>query len=399
MAICIAMHSYRVSRQLKQPKRSFFLFGPRGTGKSTWLKHVLPSALYIDLLDASLFLELSRDPHRLEAIIGTQPEQSWVVLDEIQKIPALMDEVHRLMEMKRWRFALCGSSARKLKRGGANLLAGRALTLSMESFSAFELNQAFDLDYALSWGMLPLVHEEPDLAADILAAYINTYLKEEIQAEGLIRNVPPFLRFLAIAGQINGQSLNIQTIARDAAVARSTVDTYFSILIDTLVGHLLPAWRPGLKVREAAQPKFYWFDPGVARGAAGLLRDSPDRIWQGTALETLVFQEIRIYNQVSAQHRPVAYYRTPAGVEIDFIIETAARQPGKVPEIIAIEVKRSEQWQREWCKPMLNLAGTKNVNVKHMIGVYCGGRTYQFGDIQVYPFKDFVHRLTAGEFY
>jgi predicted AAA+ superfamily ATPase len=137
----------------------------------------------------------------------------------------------------------------------------------------------------------------------------------------------------------------------------------------------------------------------VARGAAGLLRDSPDRIWQGTALETLVFQEIRIYNQVSGQHRPVAYYRTPAGVEIDFIIETAARQASKVPEVIAIAVKRSEQWQREWCKPILNLAGTKNVNVKHMIGVYCGERTYQFGNIQVFPFKDFVHRLTTGEFY
>ena len=393
------MNSYRISRQLKKPDRSFFLFGPRGTGKSTWLKHVLPEALYLDLLDASLFLELSRDPHRLEAIIGLQPERSWVVLDEIQKVPALMDEVHRLMEMKRWRFALCGSSARKLKRGGANLLAGRALTLSMEGFGAVELDDVFDLDCALSWGTLPLVHEEPEMAAEILAAYINTYLKEEIQAEGLIRKVPPFLRFLAIAGQINGQALNIQNISREAGVARNTVDTYFSILIDTLVGHLLPAWRPGLKVREAAQPKFYWFDPGVARGAASLLRDPPGRTWQGTALETLVFQEIRIYNQVSHQHRPVAYYRTPAGVEIDFIIETAARQPGKVPEVIAIEVKRSGHWQREWCKHMLNLAGTKNVNVKRMIGVYGGERIYHFNDVEVYPFKDFVRALSAGELF
>lgn len=399
MAICTIMDSYRIPRQLKRPDRSFFLFGPRGTGKSTWLKHVLPEAMYLDLLDASLFLELSRDPHRLEAIIGSLPERSWVVLDEIQKIPALMDEVHRLMEMKKWRFALCGSSARKLKRGGANLLAGRALTLSMEGFGVAELDKAFDIDHALSWGTLPLVHEEVEIAADILAAYVNTYLKEEIQAEGLIRNVPPFLRFLAIAGQINGQALNIRNISRVVAVARNTVDTYFSILTDTLVGHILPAWRPGLKVREAAQPKFYWFDPGVARGAAGLLRDPIDRVWQGTSLETLVFQELRIYNETSRKHRPITYYRTPAGVEIDFIVETAAKISGKVPEVLAIEVKRSNRWQREWAKHMLNLANTKNVRVKRMIGIYCGEKIYKFGDVEVYPFKEFVHRLTAGEFY
>ena len=303
------------------------------------------------------------------------------------------------MEMKKWRFALCGSSARKLKRGGANLLAGRALTLSMEGFGVAELNEAFELDHALSWGTLPLVHEEPEIAADILAAYVNTYLKEEIQAEGLIRNVPPFLRFLAIAGQINGQALNIRNISREVAVARNTVDTYFSILTDPLVGHILPAWRPGLKVREAAQPKFYWFDPGVARGAAGLLQDPTDRVWQGISLETLVFQELRIYNETSRKHRRITYYRTPAGVEIDFIVETAAKISGKVPEVLAIEVKRSDRWQREWAKHMLNLANTKNVRVKRMIGVYCGEKIYKFGDVEVYPFKDFVHALTAGDFY
>lgn len=395
----IAMKAYRISRQLTRPDRSFFLFGPRGTGKSTWLKHVFPNALYLDMLDASLFLELSRDPHRLEAIIGNLPEQDWVVLDEIQKVPTLLDEVHRLMGMHRWRFVLCGSSARKLKRGGADLLAGRALTLSMQSFSCAELGDAFDLDTALSWGTLPLVHEEPKMAADILAAYVNTYLKEEILAEGIIRNVPPFVRFLAVAGQVNGQTLNAQNISREAAVARSTVDTYFSILTDTLVGHMLPAWRPGLKVREVAQPKFYWFDPGVARGAAGLLRDPPDRIWQGAALETLVYHELRIYNEISHKHRPIAYYRTPAGVEIDFVVETAPKRPGRTPEVVTIEVKRSDRWQREWAKHMLNLAGTKNVEVKRMIGVYCGERTYRFGDVLVYPVKEFIRSLTAGELF
>jgi len=386
-----------IPRLLQRPDRSFFLFGPRGTGKSTWLQQVLPDTFRLDLLDASLFLELSRDPHRLEALIGRRPAGAWIVLDEVQKVPALLDEVHRLMELYRWRFALCGSSARKLRRGGANLLAGRALTLSMESFSAAELGAAFDLDRALDWGLLPFVHNEPDAAADILAAYVNTYLKEELQAEGLIRNVPPFVRFLAVAGQINGQVVNAQNIAREAAVARSTVDTYFTILTDTLLGHRLPAWRPGLKVREAAQPKFYWFDPGVARAAAGLLRDPADRLWQGYALETLIYHELRVYNEVSRKHRHISYYRTPAGVEIDFIIETAKRRPGSAPRVVAIEVKRAERWDRAWEKPMQALAASAGIKVDRMIGVYCGTRAYRFGDVQVWPVADFVKALYGGE--
>jgi uncharacterized protein len=385
-----------VPRLLKRPDRSFFLFGPRGTGKSTWLAQVLPDAFRLDFLDAALFLELSRDPHRLEALIGSRPAGAWIVLDEVQKVPALLDEVHRLMEAKRWRFALCGSSARKLRRGGANLLAGRALTLAMESFSAFELGAAFDLDRALDWGLLPFVHNEPETAADILAAYVNTYLKEELQAEGLIRNVPPFVRFLAVAGQINGQVVNAQNIAREAAVARSTVDTYFSILTDTLLGHRLPAWRPGLKVREAAQPKFYWFDSGVARAAAGLLRDPADRLWQGCALETLIYHELRVYNEISGKQRPVSYYRTPSGVEIDFIIETVKRRPGADAHVVAIEVKRAERWDRAWEKPMQALASAAGIKVDRMIGVYCGPRAYRFGDVQVWPVGDFVKALYEG---
>jgi len=388
-----------ISRLLQRPDRSFFLFGPRGTGKSTWLQEALPDALRLDLLDSSLYFELLRAPHRLQALIGNRPAGAWVVLDEIQKIPPLLDEVHRLMELKRWRFALCGSSARKLRRGGANLLAGRALTLSMESFSAAELGAEFDLEAALNWGQLPFVRNEPEAAADILAAYVNTYLKEELQAEGLIRNVPPFVRFLGVAGQINAQAVNVQNIARDAAVARSTVDTYFSVLADTLVGHVLHAWRPGLKVREAAQPKFYWFDPGVARAAAGLLRDPADRIWQGAALETLVFHELRVYNEVSRKQRPLFYYRTPAGVEVDFIIETARRRPGSPSRVAAIEVKRAERWDRAWDKPLRSLAETSDIKVERMIGVYCGSRSYQFDRVRVLPVADFVKELFGGEIF
>jgi uncharacterized protein len=388
-----------IPRLLKRPERSFFLFGPRGIGKSTWLHQVLPESFRLDLLDASLFLELSRDPQRLEALVGKKPAGAWVVLDEIQKVPALLDEVHRLMESRRWRFALCGSSARKLRRGGANLLAGRALTLSMESFSAAELGTGFDLDFALNWGLLPFVLEEPDTAADILAAYVNTYLKEELQAEGLIRNVPPFVRFLAVAGQINGQIVNAQNISREASVARSTVDTYFAILTDTLVGHFLPAWRPGLKVREAAQPKFYWFDPGVARAAAGLLREPADKQWQGLALETLIYHELRVYNDISGKHRSVSYYRTSAGVEVDFIVETSRRRANTSPQVAALEIKRAERWDRNWDKALRALADTDGVRVDRMIGVYCGSRRYDFDNVTVLPVADFVKALFAGEIF
>jgi len=388
-----------IPRLLKRPDQSFFLFGPRGAGKSTWLRQVLPDALNLDFLDASLFLELSRDPHRLEAIIGDRPAESWVVLDEIQKVPALLDEVHRLLESRRWRFVLCGSSARKLRRGGANLLAGRALTLSLEGFSAAELGNEFDLEFALNFGLLPFVRTRPSAAADILAAYVNTYLKEELQAEGLIRNVPPFVRFLAVAGQINGQVLNSQNIAREAAVARSTVGTYFSILTDTLVGYLLPAWRPGLKIRETTQPKFYWFDPGVARAAAGLLKNPADRLWQGVSLETLIFHELRVYNEVSRKHCPIAYYRTPAGVEVDFIIETAGRRPESPARVVAIEIKRAERWDRAWEKPMRNLAAASGIKVDRMIGIYCGSRAYKFEDVQVWPVEDFLKALHAGDIF
>ena len=289
-----------IPRLLTRPDRSFFLFGPRGTGKSTMLRQVLPEAIHLDLLDASLSLELSRDAHRLEAIIGDRPKGAWIVLDEIQKTPALLDEVHRLMESRHWRFALCGSSARNLRRGGANLLAGRAITLNIEGFSAGELGKEFNLSHSLEWGMLPFVREDPEVAIEILAAYMNTYLKEEVREEGLVRRVPPLVRFLSLAGQLNGQVVNMQNIAREAAVSRSTMDTYFSILLDTLLGHFLPAWHPGLKVREATHPKFYWL--GVARAAVGWLRDPVDRIWQGTALEILVYHELRVYNEVSRNY-------------------------------------------------------------------------------------------------
>jgi len=386
-----------MDRLLRVPERSFFLFGPRGTGKSTWLRRQMADAYILDLLDSALFLELTRAPERLEALIGQRPAGSWIVLDEIQKTPHLLDEVHRLIESRGWRFALCGSSARKLRRSGVNLLAGRAITLHMESFVAAELKEKFNLQSAIEWGSLPFVVDDHHQSPDILAAYVNTYLQQEIREEGLIRKVPPFLRFLGIAGQLNGQTVNGQNIAREAAVPRSSVDVYFSILNDTLLGHFLPVWRPRLKIRETSHPKFYWFDSGVARAAAGWLRDPVDRLWKGFALETLLFHELRVYNETSGKHRPISYYRTASGVEIDFIIETRKASGNEPPHIICIEVKLAPKWDRGWERAMRDLRSQSGVRADRLFGIYTGTQKYHFDGLNVWPVEDFLKALHSGE--
>jgi len=386
-----------IKRLLKVPGRSFFLFGPRGVGKTTWLREVLPKAFFFDLLDSTLYLELSQNPGHLEAIAGNLPEDSWVVIDEVQKIPHLLDEVHRLMETKKWRFALCGSSARKLRRGGVNLLGGRAVTRYLDAFSSIELNDLFDTEFSLQWGFLPYVQLDRETAADILNSYVNTYVKEEIKEEGIVRSLPPFLRFLSIAGQINGQLLNRHNISREAAVPRSSVDVYFSILEDTLLGHFLPAYRPNVKVREQTHPKFYWFDPGVARAAAGLLFDPVDRFWKGIALENMIYHELRVHNLTQNRNRPIYFYRTGSGTEIDFVIETRRRQPSSNAHIVCMEVKMAEKWDRRWERPMRSLDKSGRINVDKMIGIYTGKRAYHFEGIDVLPVKDFLKRLHQGD--
>ncbi len=389
-----------VERLLRVPKRSFFLFGPRGVGKTTWLRAQLPNALYFDLLDSSLYLELARAPGLLEPMVGHHPKGAWVVLDEVQKVPALLDEVHRLIEAKGWRFALCGSSVRRLRHGGSNLLAGRAVTRHLEGFSWFELGPAFDLSRSLEWGSLPLVALNPDDAADILDAYVNTYVKEEIKEEGIVRNLPPFLRFLTVAGVLNGQVVNRQNVSRDASVPRSTVDVYFSILEDTLLGWSLPAYRPSVKVREQAHSKFYWMDSGIARAAAGLLRDPLDRTWLGFALETLVYHELRVHNHTANKHRTIAFYRSAAGSEIDFVIETQKRTSSSPGHVVCVEVKLADRWNRRWEAPMRSLAVNSEILVvDRMFGIYMGARQYSFGDVDVLPVSAFLDRLHKGEIF
>ena len=391
------MISSPIRRLLSRPNRSFFLFGPRSVGKSTWLPQVLPDAVFFDLLDTSLYLELAQNPHALEALAGHLPEDSWIVLDEIQKVSDLLDEVHRLMETRRWNFALCGSSARKLRRGGPNLLGGRALTRHLETFSSCELEDRFDPEYSLEWGFLPTVQFDRKNGPDLLSSYVNTYIREEIREEGAVRNLSPFLRFLEIAGLLNGQIVNGQNISREASVPRSNVDVYFSILEDTLLGHFLPSYRPRLKVREGAHPKFYWFDAGVARAAAGLVFDPVDRQWLGTALETAVYHELRVHNHTQGKNRPIAYYRTASGVEIDFVIETRKRTMSSPPHIVCIEVKLAQKWNRTWERPMRDLQQTDGIQIDRMIGVYTGERLYHYDNLDVLPLPIFLRQLHRGE--
>ena len=251
-------------RLLEAPAQSFFLFGMRGVGKSTWARAALPDAVYVDLLDERLHLDLLADPGLFHQSVADQPPGTWVVVDEVQRLPGLLNEVHRCIATLGLRFALLGSSARKLRAAGTNLLAGRALRRAMFPLTAAELGADFDLDRVLRHGSIPLVwtSDAPDA---VLEAYAQLYLREEIRAEALVRNLPGFVRFLPVAALFNGQVINVAGIARDAGVARTTVQGYLDILEDTLLVYRLPACEARARVRERRLPKLYWIDPGVVR--------------------------------------------------------------------------------------------------------------------------------------
>ena len=313
---------------------SFFLFGPRGIGKSTWLRGLREQAVWIDLLDPETFRLFQARPERLEERIAAQPQATVVVVDEVQKVPALLDVVHKLVEAKRQlQFILTGSSARKLRRGAANLLAGRLTELHLHPFMAAELGDDFELQRALEIGLVPLVWGAAE-PAQTLRAYASLYLQEEVQAEALVRNVGAFARFLEAVSFSHGSLLNLAEVARECQVGRKTVEGYLEILEDLLLSFRVPVFTRRAQRHLVAHDKFYYFDAGIYRSIRprGPL-DSMAEI-EGMALEGLVGQHLRAWASYRSEPAELSYWRTKSGSEVDFVVYGAG-------VFAAIEVKRS----------------------------------------------------------
>lgn len=321
---------------------SFFLFGARATGKSTLIEQNFPpnEALWIDLLNPEMEDRLSSNPMLLKEMVAAAVSKKWIVIDEIQKIPALLDVIHSLSKDKSLKFVLTGSSARKLKRGAANLLAGRAFTYVCHPLTANELSNRFSLDEVLQYGSLPEVFllEKKD-RADYLRAYVETYFREEIVAEQIVRKLKPFKNFLHVAAQMNGNILNLNRISKDVGIDHSTVENYFEVLEDTLVGFMLEPFDESLRKRQRQSNKFYFFDLGVTRALKKNLEVPllPQTYEYGAAFEQFIILEIKRLVDYKKPDWRLSYLRTKDDAEIDLIVE----RPGM--KRLAIEIKSTSQ--------------------------------------------------------
>lgn len=361
--------------------KSHFLFGPRQTGKSFLIRHTLPDHRVYDLLDTSVFLELSQNPGRMAEEVG--PTERIVVIDEVQRLPVLLNEVHRLIEERGLRFLLTGSSARKLRHGGVNLLGGRARTKYLHPLTWKELGGHFDLDRALQNGLLPSIYFSDDPGAD-LRAYAGTYLQQEIVAEGAVRNVPAFSRFLRVAALSNGQIVNFTNVANDAQVPRTTVYEYFEILKDTLIVQKLPAWRESTVRKPLVSSKYYLFDVGIAGAIQGraFRKGTPE---YGEALETFLLHELISYRDYGSEE-PLYYWRSTSGFEVDFILA----------DHTAIEVKAKSNISARDLKSLKALA--EEEKFKRYICVCLERRRRVVDGIQILPIIDFLEALWGGQF-
>ncbi len=361
--------------------------GPRGCGKSTWLQREFPDAHVIDLLSEEIYQRLLANPGLLAGELRAVSKDRRIVLDEIQRLPNLLNEVHRFMEERRMRFILCGSSARKLRRAGVNLLGGRALHRSMHPFVPEELGEEFDLWEALRIGLLPIVWNSED-RDETLKAYTRMYLKEEIQAEALVRNLQGFARFLPIAALFNACTVNITNIAREAGVARTTVAGYLEILEETLLGFPLPAYEAKIRVRERKLPKWYWCDPGLVRAMKGSFGPiTPEE--KGFLFEGLVAQLIRAYRDYRRLCEGFFYWGSGGigGTEVDFVLTRG-------DQLLAIEVKSGRAFADNWCKGLRALKTLKGLHRRFV--VYPEGPRLETEDgIEVLPFSDFSGMMAS----
>ena len=383
-----------IRRLLQPPRGSFFVFGPRGSGKSTWLRRHFASATYVDLLDERLFHSYLTDPGLFGARLEALPPGSRVVVDEIQRLPALLNEVHRFIEGRRLQFALSGSSARKLRKAGTNLLAGRAVRKALFPLLPEELGAQFDLGSVLRHGSLALVWARGG-DRETLEAYVQTYLREEIQAEALVRNLAGFARFLPVAALFHGQVLNAASLARDAGVSRTTVLGYLEILEDTLLAHRLLAYEGRLRVKEKRHPKLYWIDPGIARAArrrfGRVLDEERGALFEGWV--ATVLQAYRSYRGLFDDWNYWAPTEAHA-LEVDFLL-------WRDEACVAIEAKASARLRPEATKGLRAFAGSYTGKRRpRLIVVYLGTERLRTPEgIDVLPVRAFLDAVERGELF
>ena len=380
------------TRALNLPRpgvESFFLWGPRQTGKTTLLREAYADQPWIDLLKAEEFRRYTARPELLRQEVESIPDVSRVqfVIDEIQKVPALLDEVHWLIEHRGLSFALCGSSARKVKRGAANLLGGRAFRYELHGLSAVELGRDFDLDRMLNHGYLPRIYQA-NRPGRMLEAYVADYLKEEVAAEGLVRNLATFSDFLDIAALSDGELVSFSNIARECAVSSPTAKSYFGILEDTLLGTWLPAYRKRPKRRVILSPKFYFSDVGVVNRLARRGELLPGSELYGKAFENWVFHELSTYRSYRDRDRPLSYWRLASGVEVDFVLGDMR---------LAVEAKSSASITADHLKGLRRLV-EDHPGVGRRVVVCREPRARTTGDgIEILPAGVFIERLWSGE--
>lgn len=372
-------------RLLAPPKtsQSFFLFGPRGTGKTIWVKTFYPNALYLDLLQSGLYTDLLARPEQLEQLIPPS-FNDWIVIDEIQRVPQLLNEVHRLIEEKNRRFILTGSSARSLRRQGANLLGGRARMEKMHPLTAVELSNSFDLTKAVQYGFMPVIWNKAEDPKQYLDGYIEVYLQQEIAQEGIVRQLGDFARFLKIASLSQGQPINIANISREVALPRDRISGYFQIVEDLLIAIQISPFTRRAQRRLVMHPKFYFFDAGLYRALRpkGPL-DVPAEV-DGPVLETIVLQNILAINDALHLEYEVHFWRTSNGLEVDFVLYGPNG-------LHAIEIKRSRSLAK---KDLMGLKAFQEEYPEAVCWIVYGGDQKQYLEgINAVPFVEFLSSI------
>ena len=378
------MRSY--DRLTVEPQGSYFLLGPRGTGKSFLLSRRYPDGLHLDLLDAALERELSARPERLADLVAPHAEDRVVVLDEVQRVPELLNTVHQLIERDRRRFVLSGSSARKLRRGGTNLLGGRAAMTTLGPFLASELGADFALDDAVEVGLIPLILASPE-PGRALRDYVGLYVREEVRAEALVRSHGDFARFLEVVAFSHGSQLNVSEIARDCAITRRTAEGYLGVLEDLLLAARLPVFTRRAARATVSHPKFYYFDAGLYRSLlpVGPL-DRPSEA-EGAALEGIVYQHLSAWASWPGDHT-LSFWRTRTGLEVDFVVYGPR-------EFLAVEVKRHRSLRSRDLNG-LRAFGSDYPEAKRFV-LFGGDRPEEVEGIRVLPLAEALRRIRPGE--